>query len=552
MSSKPRATASNVSVSGSPSISLENLARDMRRLQAQIVDERAAEEARQWLSRWADNVPLPVDPARRDQALHELIGICIRGRLQSLLSAYRIPHPSYNYFVDFEENMSGPWDALPRTWQASTPAVWSVLGFDVGFPIGVPASVLTSTPKWIEYYARLGYNILTYKSVRSEQRPALPGINWLFLDELDSPLPVGETLPIAHGDEAVWPNHPKAFSMANSFGIPSPTPEVWQQDIAQSLASLRSDQLLIVSVTGTPEKYVGEDLVADFVRTAAWAEEAGALAIELNLSCPNTVDSATNAVKTEMICQSPADTAAIVHAVRRKLKHAKLVVKFSYMKLEQLRAVIAPLAQEGMIDGVSGINTLQMEIRHPGLDDRPAFVGTPNDKNQPRWKAGVSGIAIRNFGLDFVHSLATIRRDHHLNFDIIGMGGVMTTDDIDAYQRAGANAVQTATTAFFDPTFAQQVVVSLFGSAPTLEVELGVRSKLLQLVQREPMTLTQLSSEVKGLVGESEQVQEFFDHGRLIAEKTRGVLQRLEEEGVVAASREDGSVVWRATSPTAY
>src|SRR5205085_2457229 len=96
----------------------------------------------------------------------------VLGRLQPLLAAYDIPHPSYNYFEDFRGNSDGPWDRLPQTWQAPTPALWTVLGFDVGFPLGVPASVLTSTARWIDYYARCGFNVLTFKTVRSMERDA--------------------------------------------------------------------------------------------------------------------------------------------------------------------------------------------------------------------------------------------------------------------------------------------------------------------------------------------------------------------------------------------
>src|SRR2546422_7039997 len=42
-----------------------------------------------------------------------------------------IAHPTYNYFQPFLPNSEGPWDSVPPMWQASTPPIWRLLGFDV-------------------------------------------------------------------------------------------------------------------------------------------------------------------------------------------------------------------------------------------------------------------------------------------------------------------------------------------------------------------------------------------------------------------------------------
>jgi dihydroorotate dehydrogenase len=524
-------------------VPLEDLLRDFKRFLGQMRDEEAKAEARRWLATIAET--LPQDGASRTKLLHELIRLCVRGQLQLLLAAYRIPHPSYNYFDDFWENTKGPWDSLPLALQAPTPALWSVLGFDIGFPIGIPASALTVTARWIDYYARCGFNILTFKTVRSKAWSVHPNPNWIFLNELDKPLTPGERLPIAVGDEFVWPGNPKAFSMANSFGVPSFEHETWQKDVEKALQLLRSDQLLIVSVMGTYEEYQGKELVKDFVRVAKLVEETGASAIELNLSCPNSFDPVTKKIREGLICESPETTADIVRGVRDGLqKNTKLVIKMAHMPRELLEQVVVPLAHE--INGVSGINTLQMEVRKS--DGSPAFLGTREDPTAPRTRAGVSGVAIREYGLQFVRWLAEIRNQHKLNFDIIGMGGVMNTDDVNAYQQAGANAVQTATAAFFNPALPQQVSYRLLGSAPTLETQLVVRSRVLALLDEGPMSLRELSKHLSEQLSESEQLNEFFGRERLIAEKTRALLQGLELEGRVTAARESGRVVFRSTS----
>jgi dihydroorotate dehydrogenase len=434
-----------------PRVLLNALQRDLERFIDQLADERAREEAAEWLSDLARarTSTRELDQSTRDTFLHRFIQLCVRGRMQPLLSAYAIPHPSYNYFEDFRRNVAGPWDTVPDTWQVVSTSNWSVLGFETGFPVGVPASVLTSNADWVEYYARQGFNILTYKTVRSAAHDAHLAPNWIFLEGLNRPLSIGERPGQVEGDENTWPADPRSFSTANSFGVPSSDPEIWQPDVADAIQRLQSTQLLIVSVMGSPERYQGDAMVNDFVRVARLAEEAGAQAIELNLSCPNTVDPSVGSIKESLICESPSDTARIVGEVRRNLtrEDTRLVVKCGHLPMKQLEEMLVPIGQE--INAVSGINTLQMSVRRG--DGSPTFVGTTDHPLLTREKAGVSGVAIREYGLDFTRSATAIIQRHGLDLQVIGMGGVMNAKDVEAYQEAGAAAVQTASAAFFNP-----------------------------------------------------------------------------------------------------
>jgi dihydroorotate dehydrogenase len=317
---------------------------------------------------------------------------------------------------------------------------WSLLDTRIGFPIGVAASMLTVDADWIGYCSRQGFNVLTYKTVRSIRWPAHKPPNLVILRRLTEPLPIGRLPNYVEGDPGEWLGDPQAFSTANSFGVPSSDPEVWQSDVAASAQRLRTNQLLIVSVMGSYEVYEGNDLIRDFVRVARLAESAGAKAIELNLSCPNTLDPTNDTVRDVLVCDSPSDTERIVKSVRHGLDPAtKLVVKLSYLPRSRLELLLRPIASE--IDAVSGINTLQLEVRR--RDGSPTFVGTRSDHAKPRHKAGVSGVAIREYGLDFVRSVAAINEtlDHEL--EIIGMGGARNGEDVKTFFKAGANAVQT-------------------------------------------------------------------------------------------------------------
>ena len=47
---------------------------------------------------------------------------------------------------------------------------WEFCGQTVASPLGMPAGPLLNG-RWILYYAGLGFDVLTYKTVRSSQRP---------------------------------------------------------------------------------------------------------------------------------------------------------------------------------------------------------------------------------------------------------------------------------------------------------------------------------------------------------------------------------------------
>src|SRR5690349_3116321 len=56
------------------------------------------------------------------------------------------------------------------------------LGLLVRSRIGIAAGVLLNS-KWISGYAERGFDILTYKTVRSAFRPCYAPPNWVFVDD---------------------------------------------------------------------------------------------------------------------------------------------------------------------------------------------------------------------------------------------------------------------------------------------------------------------------------------------------------------------------------
>jgi dihydroorotate dehydrogenase len=366
--------------------------------------------------------------------------------------------PLYDIRLSYDSNSDGPAQTPPPASDEVVAADLNrtLLGLRVGYPIGVPASPLTANSRWIETCSAQGFNVLTYKTVRSKSTPSLPAPNWLFTKDLAEPLPINADIdnqPVRVHRFLRRPNNPRAYSMINSCGIPSDSPVDWEADIRRSLEVLRRGQILLVSVVGDYENLSGDQLVDDFVEIALRVEQTGASIVELNLSCPNSVSHESGGLLPP-ICKSMPDTRRIVKAVRNALSpQTKLVVKLSYLTRNELENVVGSIADS--IDGISGINTLQVPVAD---DERgPIFVGTPDNPSEPRRRAGLSGVAIRDYALDFVRSLALLRRKFGWEFEIVAMGGVMEPHDVRALMASGADAVQSATAAENNPELPREI-----------------------------------------------------------------------------------------------
>lgn len=393
--------------------------------------------------------------------LFEIVRLAVRGRLQSQLSEAEVPYPIYNFFAGFDENAGGPWDGTSNPSVATGELDWTLLGEQIRFPIGVPASGLTANSTWVRYFARRGFNVITFKTVRSVEHRPHNWPHWVFVGDVDPWKSLGDVDTVS-GDLNVWPKDLSQFSTANSFGVPSPHPDVWRREVERSLVEIGSGQMLIVSVMGSSDRFAGGALIEDFVRAAVLAKSTGVGAIELNLSCPNTPEPgqpdepedpdvpSDPAGMAPPVCTDPEMTRQIVEAVRSELgSSVKLVAKLSYVPgtvLEQIVTSIGP-----HVDAISGINTVQAPIVSPETHVTP-FIGKAGDPQFLRKVAGISGEAIRPLGIDFVSRVAQLRGRNR--FDIIGMGGVMNAEDVDAYFQAGASAVQSATGACLNPDIA--------------------------------------------------------------------------------------------------
>ncbi len=341
--------------------------------------------------------------------------------------------PTYDIHRSYDENyLEGPFLKESPPKRNITPQK-SFLGFQVNSLLGVPAGPLLNA-NWIKAYAELGFDLLVYKTVRSQERACHPNPNCMYLNQKRQLREIDfERQLFASMDP---PEDLSKISITNSFGMPSRAPEVWQEDIQKAKSGIGEGQLLIVSVVGTPGE---SDLKADYVKAAAIAVEAGAPVIEINLSCPNVVSGEGS------IFTDPELSSQISKAVKDEIASVPLIIKMGYIadpfKLSKVIHANAP-----HVDAISSINTLSFEVINE--EGEQALPGAG------RLRSGVCGSAIRSCGLAQAKQIAELKAQMKYDFAIVGVGGIMTTEHILEYFQVGVDAVMSATGAMWDPFLA--------------------------------------------------------------------------------------------------
>jgi dihydroorotate dehydrogenase (NAD+) catalytic subunit len=297
-------------------------------------------------------------------------------------------------------------------------------------PIGIAAGPLPNS-RWIEAYARLGYGLLTYKTVRTQARPAFVQPNLLFCQ-------LGDLVMVRPTPRRI---DPAVVTWAVSLGLPSDEPDRWRADVTRARGRMRPEQLLIVSVAGTPAAGGdAEQLAEDYALCAQWAAEAGADVVEVHLSCPNTMGE-----HPQMVFEDLLLSARVVARVRRALGSHPMIAKLGAVRsprtLHELASRIAP-----WLDGFILVNGLQRRIVTG--DGQAAFRGSRREL------AGVSGAAVWEHCRVQVEELVAWRKAGAWSRTILAVGGITTVERARASIAAGADAAMVATAALVDPLFA--------------------------------------------------------------------------------------------------
>lgn len=339
----------------------------------------------------------------------------------------------YNILKSFEENVVyGPHWEGPLPTVPTTTATKTFLGHRVNSLFGVSASPMTFGSRNCAFFSKLGYDILTYRSVRSIEWHGVSYPQWRYVDAPVSlsTKDLGTTLT-AHDN----PIADQSVSMANSFGIQSLAPAYWQPDVEKAKASLLPGQVLILSLMITPES--GRTVAEDAREVARLAAATSAEVFEINLACPNSG-------KASLVYEDLETSLAVCTAAKAELGDRPLLAKVGYYQDPQTLSAFLEQSR-GIIAGISSTNTYSMSITDQAGE--VVFPGRPT--------AGVSGNAVRQ--LSQQQAAAIVALKHTLNLPelvVIGIGGVMTPAHIEEYLALGVDAVQSAVGVYADPLLA--------------------------------------------------------------------------------------------------
>ncbi|MEZ5315133.1 MAG: hypothetical protein R3E91_02845 [Chlamydiales bacterium] len=310
------------------------------------------------------------------------------------------------------------------------------LGFSIASPLGVPAGPLLNS-SWVIFAATMGFDIVTYKTIRSQPHPAHPLPNMIYIDTQGV-----LTYKRCHDSIYQSPTPPltmHSLATTNSFGIPSQDRGFLVEDIACANAGLCSGQVMIVSVVGTPRDQ--RDFFEDFVTAASIAIRGGAKIIEADLSCPNVLTCEGS------LFMNPQAVLDISQRIKQVIQSVPLVIKVGLIEdKEVIRSVMCAAAQGGA-SAICGINTVSMQIITK--DQRPAL-------GQGRLRAGVCGDPIRPLALDFIEKAVAVNEEEQLGMTIMGTGGVTLPDHFDEFFNRGADVAMSAVGMMWDPYLAMR------------------------------------------------------------------------------------------------
>lgn len=353
--------------------------------------------------------------------------------------------PFYDPLKSYEDNYEmGPFGTLADDEvfsDAGEPEV-DFLGTKVYTPFGIPAGPVINS-NFVRGAFNKGFDIVVYKTVRSEAYPCHPFPNVLAVD-----LNTNLTLDRAKEPLVASTDYKYPLSITNSFGVPSKDASYWQEDVRTSLTYAKKGQVLILSFMGTVRDGQSEaDFIRDFATAARLSKETGASILEVNLSCPNIGNEG-------LVCYNLPATRSILETIKNEIGNTPLIVKTGYFKDISKLAEFATTVNE-YAQAVAAINTIAAKI--VDNEGKQALPGSP-----VRLVSGVCGSAIKWANLEMVEALDTLRNENSFTYKIIGVGGITKAEDYIDVMSRGADAAMSATGAMWNPLLAQDIKAVTF------------------------------------------------------------------------------------------
>jgi len=316
--------------------------------------------------------------------------------------------------------------------QQVVPGHWSFCGMPVPSPLGIPAGPLLNG-KWVLYYASLGFDVLTYKTVRSTFRECYP---------LPNLQPVNTT-PLQGGEQRVSISETMQGSWAVSFGMPSASPDAWRKDIEQTRTRLAAEKILSVSVVGSLQPgWSLEDLADDYALCAQWAIQSGADCIETNFSCPNVC------TRDGQLYQQPEAAALVASRVKEVTGSVPYLIKIGHVpdktQAQEFLQAILPYAS-----GIVMTNSVATSVS----DDQGKLLFGGEQR-------GICGAATKEASLTQLKIFTELIQELPAGAfrpDLISCGGISSAVDVKEFLAAGAQATHLATAAMCAPLIACQI-----------------------------------------------------------------------------------------------
>jgi len=203
----------------------------------------------------------------------------------------------------------------------------------------------------------------------------------------------------------------------NSVGLQNPGVEYFIESVLPELKQYNT--IIIANING--------NTLDEYCHMAIKLQQVEVDMLELNLSCPNVKQGGA----------SFGTDANMVYAITKAVKehsHQPLLVKLTPNVTDITEIALA--AQQGGADAISLVNTfLGMAI---DVKNRRPVLGNIT--------GGLSGPAIKPLALRMVWQVSKV-----VDIPIIGMGGIMTGEDVVEFLLAGASAVSVGTANLASP-----------------------------------------------------------------------------------------------------
>ncbi len=236
----------------------------------------------------------------------------------------------------------------------------------------------------------------------------------------------GLTLIAKPGNEGMRV-HETPSGMMNSVGLENPGVQGFIDRELDDFSKI--DTCRIVNLGGGCED--------DYVEGARLLDDKDFDIVELNISCPNVKHGGMAfGIKSEVARE-------VIRSVRKATKKP-LIVKLSPNAEDIVE--MAKVCQEEGADGISLVNTFKamaIDIHKK----RPVFNNVT---------AGLSGPAIKPIALRMVYEVCQA-----VTIPVVGMGGIMTAEDVIEFIMAGATCIQIGTANFTNPRIGQDIIADL-------------------------------------------------------------------------------------------